>query len=621
MSRHLGAALDYLGRGWSVIPVSARGKVPLLPWSDYSTRLPTEQEVRDWWEEYPTANVGIVTGAVSGVVVVDIDVGRGGEPRPVYDEAPTDLISKTGSGGWHLFYRHPGGRIPNSVTEEGIDVRGDGGFVVAPPSVHPNGTDYVWAKSGEPGEALPAAIVGPRMPAGGLPAPGGTMDKWLSTLMQGVGSGSRNQSAAKLIGYLASKGIPQDVAEQILSLWNTKNNPPIPNHELLRTVESVYNTAKRSAERFFDSVYFDEEEEEEEPAALIIPDTATPKADQPKFELMDWSGFLGFYSGRSEDWLIPEWLPNKTICFSVSPPEGYKTWLNLDLAVSVATGKPFLGIAPVMEPGPVIVIQQEDYHGQIAERVQTIVAARFGIGGVGKLNGDGVFDIPIIPGDLPIHFHTRRQFRFDDDEIIGSFIDQVAKIRPKLVIIDPLYYATGGFDDYMASAVEQMKVLKWLRDRYDVSFHLSHHTAKRQSATEREGAWGSQFLNAFLESGWQIRHTDTPGQMLIRRHFKTGPGFGDTTLRFNIDTAGELTYAVELGAVAEAPVGSVDTEVQSRTVSATLESGPQTIAELEAATGLPRENLVRTLMFLQEKNIVDRGPDKRYRLVGTMTMF
>jgi len=74
----LDAALGYLARGWSVIPVQPRGKRPLVPWLEFQERLPSTHEVQDWWARWPDANVAVVTGALSGVVVLDVDVKPGG---------------------------------------------------------------------------------------------------------------------------------------------------------------------------------------------------------------------------------------------------------------------------------------------------------------------------------------------------------------------------------------------------------------------------------------------------------------------------------------------------------------------------------------------------------------
>lgn len=158
------AALDYLGRGWSVIPVRARAKRPSIPWKAYQSKHVSEQTLRDWFRRSPDYNVAIVTGELSGLVVMDVDPRHGGEEslrelEREHGALPETLESITGGGGRHLYFAHPGGTVPNRTgIRPGIDLRGDGGCVVAPPSLHPSGKHYRWKKGHGPGDVTPADL-------------------------------------------------------------------------------------------------------------------------------------------------------------------------------------------------------------------------------------------------------------------------------------------------------------------------------------------------------------------------------------------------------------------------------------------------------------------------------
>ncbi|HEX8221817.1 MAG TPA: bifunctional DNA primase/polymerase [Chloroflexia bacterium] len=137
-----------LEHGYSVIPLQPGSKKPLLQsWKEYQERLPTPEEVDEWLRKWPDANLGIVTGAVSRLVVVDVDRDHGGEeslPELLPDPLPDCEIVQTPHGR-HLYFRHPGPgrRIANRVgIHPGIDIRGDGGYVVGPGSVV-DGIEYV----------------------------------------------------------------------------------------------------------------------------------------------------------------------------------------------------------------------------------------------------------------------------------------------------------------------------------------------------------------------------------------------------------------------------------------------------------------------------------------------
>lgn len=140
---NLKIALHYRGRCLSVIPLTPRGKNPLINWKAYQSTLPTNDEIRAWFEATPNANVGIATGVVSGVFVLDCDskdAVRSVEMRG-YGQAS---IVETGNG-VHFYYAMPNFAVGNRAkVAPGMDIRGTGGYVVAPPSIHPSGRAYQW---------------------------------------------------------------------------------------------------------------------------------------------------------------------------------------------------------------------------------------------------------------------------------------------------------------------------------------------------------------------------------------------------------------------------------------------------------------------------------------------
>ena len=158
------AALDYLGRGWSVIPVREKEKRPAVPWKAYQSKCVSEKTLHDWFRHSPDYNVAIVTGALSGLVVMDVDPRHGGkeslrELEKEHGPLPQTVESITGGGGRHVYFSHPGGEVHNRANiRPGIDLRGDGGCIVAPPSVHPSGKRYRWKKGHAPGEVKLARL-------------------------------------------------------------------------------------------------------------------------------------------------------------------------------------------------------------------------------------------------------------------------------------------------------------------------------------------------------------------------------------------------------------------------------------------------------------------------------
>lgn len=583
MGNRMEAALYYARQGWSVIPVSVQTKKPMIEWAEFVNRRATEKEIRQWWEDNPNANVAVITGKISNLVVVDVDVKRGGNAEKINEESPCSHVLRTGSGGWHLYYTYPpdAENVGNRVNvRQGIDVRGDGGYVVCAPSIHANGSEYQWLRGDSETRFLPAPLfaVSGAAREDGQTEPDG---QWLTRILKGVDSGGRNDACARLAGYYASKHLPPDVVLENLKTWNTRNKPPLPDSEIATTVDSVFKTSSRKAKG--------------------LPERPVMEASET-FGLTDFSTYMSKYGEQDIPWLIDGWMPDSTIAMQVAPPGTFKTWLELDLAVSVASGLPFLGHFPVLRPGPVIVIQQEDFHGQIAERLAVIVLSRFDL----RIpNTPGKFGA-VVPPSLPIFIHPDRRLRFSDSVVMAALEQKIKEIRPVLVIIDPLY-STGQTDDYMTGTVQEMFALKNMRDKYGCSFLIAHHTKKAAEGSDRESAWGSQFLNAFIETGWQVRPKDSPGTAVIRRHFKVRANIAEQNLQFNINTlTGPWLYEVTVSSPEDGP----DKEVGPGIVEMLMMNGAMTLADIAALLKVHRTTALRKLNKLIAVEVVRRVGEK-----------
>lgn len=144
----LDAALAYAAQGWHVFPLQPSGKTPLTAHGFKDATIDPDA-IRAWWSKWPEANIGIATGERSGVSVIDVDLGKGGEAsldQLLAQHGPDFLNTytvQTGSGGLHLFYGYVAGLgCSAGMIAPGIDVRSDGGYVVAAPSLHASGQCY-----------------------------------------------------------------------------------------------------------------------------------------------------------------------------------------------------------------------------------------------------------------------------------------------------------------------------------------------------------------------------------------------------------------------------------------------------------------------------------------------
>ena len=234
----LEAALKYRALGLSVLPVG-RDKKPLLPWADLQKRLPTNAEIKGWYQRWPDAGVGIVTGPISGLAVLDIDPRNGGDKSLFSSEEyiiPVCPTGNTGGGGTHHFFRDDGALPTCPGLLPGVDLKAAGGYVVVPPSLHPSGRAYVWDIDLLT-QALPdrpewiANLVKNRPHQANIPLP------------ETIPGGLRNDTMFKLGASLRHKGLSKEGIIAALMVENKRCNPPLSEAE----IENIAASASRYA--------------------------------------------------------------------------------------------------------------------------------------------------------------------------------------------------------------------------------------------------------------------------------------------------------------------------------------------------------------------------------------
>lgn len=253
------AALSYLRRGWSVVPIRPDGKMPLIKWAQYQTKRATPEEVDSWFDQWPDANIGVITGAISELVVIDIDPRNGGNLDKVGRVVATDLMSKTPGGGAHLWCKYPGKGVklvakPDEY--EGVDIQADGRLVVVPPSRRSDGV-YEWLRTGDPGSCPPWIFASESRRKKEEKDEFEYKPDWIASTLQGVAPGGRHTALTRLAGYFLKQDIPLDIAFGLLHAWNAKNSDPLPQVEIEKTASSLYqlhgadSTGKIGAARWF----------------------------------------------------------------------------------------------------------------------------------------------------------------------------------------------------------------------------------------------------------------------------------------------------------------------------------------------------------------------------------
>ena len=215
--------------------------------------------VRGWFTDAPV-NIGIATGFSSGIVAIDVDPRHGGdetlaELERQHGALPSTWRFLTGGGGEHILFRHPGGRVANSAGTlgRGLDVRGDGGYIVAPPSHHICGRTYEISVDHHPDEVVlgdPPPWLLSKLQGRGSSGANGTNVHWRELVRSGASEGQRNDTVARVAGALLGRRVdPHLTLELALAFNTTRCHPPLLDDEVLRTVASI---ARRERERRHD---------------------------------------------------------------------------------------------------------------------------------------------------------------------------------------------------------------------------------------------------------------------------------------------------------------------------------------------------------------------------------
>lgn len=255
----LAAALSYAARGWPVFPVhtptrhvdslparcSCRkrscdrvGKHPRTK-NGLTDATTDESAIRAWWSATPDANIGIATGR--GLVVIDIDPARADEGLSQFESAlPTTPLVHTGSNGRHHYLRGPDGvELKNSVSmlAPGVDVRGDGGYVVAPPSLHASGRRYSWDAGADIDDIAIAELpddVFRRIVRPARARSGSSGDVASFVL------GGRNNMLTSIAGTLRRRGLGEAAIEAALLAANDEQcEPPLDAKEVQTIARSI----------------------------------------------------------------------------------------------------------------------------------------------------------------------------------------------------------------------------------------------------------------------------------------------------------------------------------------------------------------------------------------------
>lgn len=228
------AALTYADHGWRVHPLKPCSKLPLI--RSWQNRATTDRDqILAWWDKWPDANIGILTGEKSGILVVDIDPKNGGDEsyeKLLRDrELPKTATQRTGSGGSHLFFRYPDEPVKTrrGFPDIGIDISSNRAYAVAAPSVHENGSLYAWVSDSLNLENIPSWLLDI------------LLNKKQAVSTEGmIPVGMRNSELFRLGCALRGEGISaRKIGTEIHTINKLQCETPLDDEEVNRIIDSV----------------------------------------------------------------------------------------------------------------------------------------------------------------------------------------------------------------------------------------------------------------------------------------------------------------------------------------------------------------------------------------------
>lgn len=333
------AALEYAKRGWRVFPIVPRSKIPAPKnWPNAATTDP--ERIRRWWSgPHRDHGVGIATGKGSGIFVLDVDPGKGGdeslaELEEKYGALPDTVECLTGGHGQHLYFQWSDDFEIRNTTDlggyAGLDIRGKGGYVVAPPSVHENRRAYEWEASSRPGDVKVVAASPWLLELIGRPGPNGDGAPKIHILQATprIPVGSRNDTLIRLAGGLRHDGYSPEEIEGALQIVRLRRCDELDDPRHPFPEEEVWRIAQ-SAGRW---------EPEHEIEFAAPQGWLTDASVRSLGEIME-----GDKPERPPSIIGEGLVPERSVVGVFSPPNLGKTQLAIKMSLSVAGGWDFFG--------------------------------------------------------------------------------------------------------------------------------------------------------------------------------------------------------------------------------------------------------------------------------------
>jgi putative DNA primase/helicase len=488
--------------GFSVIPLLQDDKKACVDWAPYQTIRPSSDQINTWFES-EHRNIGVITGEVSGVVVVDVDDVNGfNKYQDKYGTFPATPTVRTGKG-FHYYFRHPGGKLKNVKIKGLGDFRADGGYVVAPPSFHPNGKQYKWVRPLDevPIAEMPKWLLNMVVPRDETPKAESVVttpygQKWFDDVeaFAKLSTGDRNNS----LNVLACKAGSLIAGNELNfnDAWGAMRKACSANglmrddgpNQVLATISSGIKKGKGSPRKA-----------EDRPLGSDL--ARSIELDPTRF-----SGRLKIRKASSIkpeaiNWLWDGVLAKGTLSTLAGPGGVGKSQVSLSIASIVSNGGYWPASSSKAEQGNVIILNIED--GAEYTLVPRLTACGADLERVHIIDGTEW-------GDKEGHFSLQ-----EDIPKLRDAVEQIGSVS--LIIIDPVTAYMGKGDPNSTGDVRAITTpLAALAQEFDCNILMITHVNKTRDSSAADKVLGSGAWTTAVRTAFSItKETDDESRRLM----------------------------------------------------------------------------------------------------------
>lgn len=349
-------------------------------------------------------------------------------------------------------------------------------------------------------------------------------------------------------------------------------------------------------------------------------DTEVKDDSEPIFKMVvqndtDFMSDIAHYPG----WTVEGFWTKRSHGIVAGEPKSFKSTLVQDLAISIASGKKFLGLFDIVDPGPVLIVQNENAPWIMKDRNIKIRSNRDLMGEIKKVGG--LYQVTF-PPQLPLYYINQQGFSFTEPHHLRVLDKAMSSIKPRMVIFDPLYLM---FDGDVNQSKDLNPVLTWLlqlKEKHDCAIVIIHHWKKGTQKSGLRGGQrmlGSTTLHGWVESAWYLNvkkvsdvdeeifsdELNSPGgsvSLTLEREFRGAGTYPPIDITINMGDFGSTDYNIEVKKH-RAERSSIDEKdiIESLKSLIELRGGKVTLREASKELGISRKIISKYMQGLKEE--------------------